>query len=254
MKVFILTSGSSGNSTYIETSDTSFLIDAGTNMKYIETKLNNINKSIKDIDFIILSHAHSDHTSALNTILNKYNTKLYLTKNMMKELPFLLEKDYDLLFDEVIAVGNTVIKTIKTSHDAIDSRGFYIEADGKSLVSITDTGYLKAKYLDDYKNKDMYIMESNYNVEKLRHGKYPLWLQARITSPKGHLSNEMSSSYLVRLIGDNTKQVVLAHISHENNTEELAKETLEAALKEYEIDFNNIICAHQKESIEVIEI
>jgi len=93
-------------------------------------------------------------------------------------------------------------------------------------------------------------MESNHDVEMLLHGKYPKWLKQRVLSDKGHLSNQASSFYLSKLIGDNTKQIVLAHLSHENNTEDIALDTLKATLVEYNINFDNIAIAKQDSKTE----
>ncbi len=88
----------------------------------------------------------------------------------------------------------------------------------------------------------------------LINGPYPRWLKDRVMGSSGHLSNKDSSIYLAKLIGDNTNRIVLTHLSHINNTEEKAINTITEIFKEYEVNFNNIICAHQKERTELIEI
>jgi len=88
----------------------------------------------------------------------------------------------------------------------------------------------------------------------LMHGKYPKWLQARILGDKGHLSNEMSAFYLSRLIGNNTKNIILAHLSEENNTEDIALETLKNTLKENNIEFKNIDIAKQHETTKEVHV
>ena len=119
------------------------------------------------------------------------------------------------------------------------------------MVYITDTGYINRKNQDKLRNKEAYIFESNHNTEMLMHGKYPMWLKKRVLSDEGHLSNEQSSYYLSHLIGDKTKKIVLAHLSEENNTPEIALETLKDALKEEGIKFNNIECAKQQDRLEI---
>ena len=94
--------------------------------------------------------------------------------------------------------------------------------------------------------KNCYIIESNHDTEKLIKGPYPEYLQRRILSDKGHLSNELCAGYLSRLIGKDTKKVVLAHLSETNNTEELALSTNKRILEENEIDFNEIVCASEE--------
>ena len=116
-----------------------------------------------------------------------------------------------------------------------------------SVVQITDTGYLNQKYFNKLKNKTVYIFESNHNADMLLNGRYPGWLKRRVASDKGHLSNESSAFYLSKIIGSNTKEIILAHLSEENNTPEIALETLQNEFKDHEIEFNNIIIAKQNE-------
>ena len=97
-------------------------------------------------------------------------------------------------------------------------------------------------------------MESNHDVEMLNNGNYPFSLRQRILSDKGHLSNYDSAKYLCSFIGDNTKYVLLAHLSEDNNTEELAYETLISRLNKNNIHINNIIIAKQNKETDLISI
>ena len=122
------------------------------------------------------------------------------------------------------------------------------------MVYITDTGYLNSKYFDLLSNKDLYVLESNHDVLMLKNGPYPYFLQQRVLGDKGHLSNEQCSNYLCKFIGDNTKTIVLAHLSEKNNTEEKALETLNNKLKENNKKVENIFVARQNEPTMVIEV
>ena len=104
-------------------------------------------------------------------------------------------------------------------------------------------------------NKNIYVFESNHDVEKLMNNpKYPHHTKIRILSDKGHLSNKDSAYYLSKLIGDNTKHIILAHLSEQNNTEGLALSTLKETLERKNINFKNIRKARQNEMTELIEI
>ena len=144
-----------------------------------------------------------------------------------------------------------MIKIIPTSHDALTSNGYLIENNNESLVYITDTGYINQRHLVYLKDKTYYILESNHDTERLIKGPYPEYLQRRILSDKGHLSNELCAGYLSRLIGPNTKKVVLAHLSETNNTEELALNANFKVLKENGIDFTNIECASEEKVLTI---
>lgn len=254
MLVSVLASGSKGNSTFIKTNNYNFLIDAGTNESYLEEKLNENGFSLKDINYILITHTHSDHISSLKSIIKKYKPTIILTGLMLKDMSFL--KDYDslLFLDDNLIIDDIKIDNIKTSHDTSDSRGYIISDNKSSLVQITDTGYLNHKYFEKLSNKNMYIFESNHNVDMLLNGKYPAWLKRRVSSDVGHLSNESSSFYLSKLIGEKTKLIVLAHLSEENNTPDIALDTIRNEFLDKDINFSNIIAAKQNEKTELVEI
>ena len=254
MLVSVLASGSKGNSTLITTDRVKILIDAGKNQKYLEKELNQINLSLKDIDYILITHTHADHTSSLKTIVKSYKPKIILTELMYQDLDYLKNYENILFLTDKLELEDLVIDNIKTSHDTSDSRGYIITQGNSSVVQITDTGYLNQKYFKKLQNKTIYIFESNHNIEMLMHGRYPKWLKARVSSDVGHLSNESSAFYLTKLIGENTKEIILAHLSEDNNTPELALETLNKEFAENNIKFSNIVVAKQEERTDIIEV
>ena len=253
MRVYVLASGSEGNSTYIETSKHKILLDAGRNTKYLTTKLQEIGVDINDIDLIFISHAHKDHTESLPVLLKKIHPLVYIGSEMIKELDFITYYDNLVYYDsDTITFDDFSIDLINTSHDAFDSHGFIFNIDGKRVVQITDTGYLNVKYLDILRDADYYIFESNHDVEMIINGPYPDYLKARIVGPKGHLSNKEASIYLAKVVGSNTKLVVLAHLSRHNNTEDVALATVLEVFREYANPFNNFICAKPDSVVEVV--
>lgn len=251
MKVCVLSSGSKGNTTYIESDNAKILIDVGNSAKYVKEKLEDIGANPSDINAILITHTHVDHIKGLRVFAKKYNIPVYITDIMFKSLDFL--DNYVILSDE-FDINDIHITAIKTSHDAPDSRGYIVTGDEKSIVYITDTGYINRKYFDVLKNRNIYIMESNHDIEMLNNGSYPFNLRQRILSDKGHLSNYDSAKYLSSFIGDNTKCIMLAHLSEDNNTEELAYETLDNRLKKENIHVDKIIIAKQNKETEFISI
>ncbi len=254
MEVTVLASGSKGNSTLVKTKDNLFLVDVGMNMKYLDAKLREVEVLLKDINYIIITHTHSDHINALPTLIKKYHPTVIVTKKMLKDLTVLKEYDKVIFLEDDLEINNLKIESIPTSHDAIDSRGYIITEENSSVVIITDTGYLNKKYFDKLCNKNLYIFESNHDIEMLLHGKYPKWLKQRVLSDVGHLSNQSASYYLSKLIGPNTQKIILAHLSEENNTPEMAMENIKEYFSQENIEFTNIVTAKQLEITERTKI
>ena len=250
MKVCVLASGSKGNSCYVETTKTKILIDIGLNCITIEKKLKEKNINPDDIEAIIITHTHKDHIEGLRVFNKKHKSKAYLTEIMYKELNQELT-NYEFIEKE-IKIKDITITPIKTSHDAEDSNGYIIEAENKSIVYITDTGYINIKNHKLLKDKTMYILESNHDVEMLMNNpNYPYHLKQRILGDKGHLSNKDAAYYLKKFIGQNTKHIILAHLSEHNNTDELALETTKKIIENENI---HLEVAYQEKQTEIIEV
>ena len=250
MLVAVLASGSEGNCTYIQTKDKKILIDLGMNNKYITTKLEELGVTPDEIDYLLITHTHSDHIGAMKQFFKKHSPFVFVDEAAMKELDFI--SDYENLChdDGVLEFGSMSIEPFRTSHDAPGERVYIIREEDKSCVYITDTGYIKDRLFKKLSNHTIYIFESNHDIELLMHGRYPSWLKRRVRGDEGHLSNNQAAFYLSKLIGPDTKKVILAHLSKENNSEELALATVLEGLKDNEVDFNDIEIAKQREKIE----
>ncbi len=250
MKFFVLASGSKGNCTYVETLNHHILIDIGISCIQVERKLREKGIDPSSIDIVLITHAHTDHVAGLPVFLKKYHPTVYITEKMEKEAHLVLNNP--VYIDGTIVLDNLKIIAIKTSHDTDDSNGYILEENHKSMVYITDTGYVNERYHSLLTNRNAYVFESNHDVEKLMNNPhYPHQTKIRILSDRGHLSNKDSAYYLSKFIGSDTEVVVLAHLSEENNTPELAKSTLELELQEHQISFSNIVIASQKEITEL---
>ena len=252
MKFVVLSSGSKGNTTYVECNGVKILIDLGNSCKYVVEKLNEIGVKPGDIDGILITHTHVDHVKGLKVFLHKYGTKVYATKKIIEELDYVL--NYEIIPLSNFSIGDIYIDVIKLSHDAPECVGYIIHSGYKKLVYITDTGYINEKYFSILSNADVYILESNHDIEMLSNGKYPFHLRQRILSDKGHISNYDCSRYLSTFLGCNTKCVVLAHLSLENNTPDLAYQTLIDRLCDDGKCLDKIIIAQQEKETEMVEV
>ncbi len=247
MKIIVLASGSKGNSTYIEYKNTKILIDMGISCSSLSEKLSENGVNVSNLDGVLITHTHIDHVGGLKTFVKKYSVPIYLTEIMDNDLDITI-RNKEYITEDNITIGDINIDVIKTSHDTNDSIGFVVKAD-KEVVYITDTGYINKKYFKKIFNKNVYIFESNHDIEMLMNGRYPHHIKTRILGDRGHLSNRDSAYYLSHLAGDNTSHIVLAHLSEENNTEDKALESLNRALEKENKTIENIEVAKQKESI-----
>lgn len=253
MKVCNLSSGSRGNSTYVETKNHRILIDIGTSSLYVEKKLREIGVEPSTIDLVLITHSHTDHVSGVRVFSKKYNPQVYISDIMLKEANI----DNHLLnrLDMLNRIEDIKITELELSHDVSDIKGYIIEENSSSVVYITDTGYINEKHFNKLKNKNIYIFESNHDVEMLMNNeRYPHTTKIRILSDKGHLSNKDSAYYLSKFIGENTKTIVLSHLSEQNNTEDLAMKELKDMLDRKHIKIPKIIVAKQNIPTKVFKI
>ena len=234
-------SGSKGNATLIFDENTLIQIDMGVSLKCVKEGLSLINKDFSDIAALFITHEHNDHVKGLGLYHKKIKT--YAGRDTLNE-------DYiPIDLPAVIEIGTLSIIPLPTSHDANNPMGFLIESKDRRLGFITDTGYLDKESIKLLYDCDYLYFESNHDRKMLMDSSRPLILKNRIKSKHGHLSNAKSGTYLAKLIGPRTKQIVLAHLSEECNTPEKALETVKDKLRGAGIRFDHIeiICAKQYE-------
>ena len=250
MRVIILGSGSKGNSTLLIGNDKKILIDVGFSYPQMNKDLEEYGIEPKDIDAILITHTHKDHVLGLSSFVKKTHTKVYTNKIMYEEIIKIVNEDEIIINDDAYSIGEFNIEPFSTSHDAKGSVGFIINDDRNSMVYVTDTGYINKSNLLKMHNKNLYIFESNHDINMLMTGPYPYILKQRVVSDKGHLSNEMAGNYLKELIGDSTKKIILAHLSETNNTHELAIKTVRDIIG----DKIYLDAAYQNESMDIGDI
>ena len=234
IKVCVLASGSKGNCTFITDGVTRLLIDAGLSCKRIESLLQSIGESLKNINAILVTHEHTDHIMGLRTIDSKYQTPILCNLKTATCIDVRLHINsarwYKNNFDAGFKVGNFEIHPFRVAHDAVCPVGYVLKAEDKRISYVTDLGYVTQGVYDTVKGSQFVIIESNHDLKMLASGSYPIDLQARIKGPSGHLSNVQSAEISVALAQAGAKYLILAHLSEENNTPELALSVNHAAL------------------------
>lgn len=251
MKIKTIASGSKGNCSIVLCDETKIIIDMGISYLTLKKSLEENSLSFDQFTGILITHNHKDHTNGLSALIKKTNLNAFIPKEMREGLEDILPEDRCIYIDDNFNINDVNIELIHTSHDAPCSVGFIINYNGKSLVYVTDTGYINRKYLNKMTKKDLYLIESNHDEVMLMDGPYPRFLKERVISDKGHLSNTTTSKYLRKLVGENTKYVILAHISEKNNTEKLAYECTKRELESTNIE---IIIAKQYEESPMLEV
>lgn len=251
MKIKTLASGSKGNASIIICGKTKLLIDIGISYLKLKRKLEELNLTVEDFSALLITHAHIDHIKGLSSLTKHSNIKIYIPEAMYGDLKDQIHHDNIEFISDKFQIEDIEIELIHTSHDATSSVGYIITYQEKSLVYVTDTGYINRKYLEKMQKKDIYLIESNHDEKMLMEGPYPYHLKQRVVSDIGHLSNKTTARYLEKLIGENTRYIILAHLSEKNNTEELALTTIKDKLQEQKIE---ILIARQEEESPFIEV
>jgi len=251
MKIKTLSSGSKGNCSIVLCDNTNIIIDMGISYLTLKRSLEENSLSFSNFQGILITHCHKDHTSGLSTLINKTKLNVYIPEGMYDSLKEFVPKERCIFVDDNFNINDVSIELIHTSHDAPSSVGYIIRHNERSLVYVTDTGYINRKYLEKMKNHNCYLIESNHDEVMLMDGPYPRFLKERVISDSGHLSNRTTSKYLKKIIGPNTKTIILAHLSETNNTPDKALE----AIKEVELPENiQVLLADQYKEGPMIEV
>jgi len=232
-----LASGSSGNCQYISSETTRLLVDAGMSGKYIKTSLETIQVDIQTINGILVTHEHSDHVSGLGVLMRKYKIPLYITEKTWDAIRAKLG-DIDLGLVNVyqtiekLTIGDIEITATRITHDAVDPLCYTFKNEQSKIGIATDLGAVNNEVIENFKDCDLLMIESNHDIEMLKVGPYPIYLKRRILSEYGHLSNE-DAGYIAREIIDYgvAKNILLGHLSKENNFPDLAYETVRGILE-----------------------
>lgn len=224
-----LFSGSRGNCYHVGDKKSGILIDAGRSAKQICQMLSDCSIDPKTIEGVVVTHEHSDHVSGLRVFCKKFDIPVFSSQGTMAALENnkVADGSFDIsVIEKNLQIAGMEITPFNISHDCMEGFGYKVRTrDGKILTLATDLGHITEEVLDNLYGCDYAIIESNHDVGMLKIGPYPYQLKRRILSDIGHLSNETCADLMPVLHRSGVKHFMLAHLSDENNTKEVAYQT-----------------------------
>lgn len=229
-----LASGSSGNALVISCGETHLLVDAGISCRRITAGLRELGLAPEDLSAVLITHTHADHVSGLQTLLKRTACPICAGERVCRELAYryagIEARLYPLPLCRPEALGDAEVTAFPTSHDAPGSCGFRLDTAAGSIGILTDSGFVTGEAAEILPGVDLAVLEANHDIETLRSGPYPFYLKQRILGEQGHLCNEDAARFAVTLAESGTAELILAHLSRENNTPAMALRAVETAL------------------------
>ena len=258
VRLTILGSGSAGNCTLIETSTTRLLIDAGLSGRQIQERLAKVGRHLNEIDGILLTHEHSDHTIGLSRLCQKHDIPLYsnsLTAECLK--PKLMQWKTWKFFNtgDRFSIGDWEIQSFPIPHDAYDPVGFILHYQKVCVGFLTDLGYATRLVIERIRQCHALLLEANHDVNLLQNDtKRPWSVKQRILSRHGHLSNEGAAQVIRDTAPQKLKHLFLGHLSSDCNQPELAHQTLRQTLDSVNASDVKVEVAHQTQVTTTLEL
>lgn len=228
MKVTNLSSGSKGNCTFVCANNTKILVDIGIGIKLVESGLRELGYSADQIDAVLITHEHYDHVSGLSNFAKKYShIKIYVNVDVwgkiLNKYPELENiQTFYFIYDTSFSVGDFTCVAMKNFHDSISCASFILSEGGGKLGICTDLGQITDYQIEMLSDCKVVYLECNHDKTMLANCDYPKILKDRISGKYGHLSNDQCAVAAVKMLSQQTKVIVLSHLSENSNTPELA--------------------------------
>ena len=254
--VTILASGSSGNCTIVHYGNQAVMIDAGLSGREMQRRFRQC-RCLEGIEIqgILVTHEHTDHISGLRTCSEKLEAPISATANCARTIR---AKDSKIKQMATFAAGGSFdigpfsVTSFSIPHDANDPVAFIITVNEQRIGIATDVGYVSSTVEYRLNGCDALVLESNHDINMLVASARPWSLKQRIMGRNGHLSNDSSAQLLEKIISPNTRKIVLAHLSHECNTQEKALECAGQAIHELRRNDILLTVAQQEVPLETV--
>ena len=233
MRIVTFASGSTGNCCVVSDGGVNVLIDAGISARRIVQGLGVLGLAPQDVCGVLITHEHSDHISGLPVLVKRTGMRIFAPSELGEVLrrvkPELSESIDYIPHDGGLCVGDVRITAFPTPHDASASFGYRIEG-SEVFAFATDTGHISDELLEGLQGADTVVIEANHDKVMLKNGPYPPFLKQRVLSKHGHLSNDDCAKLACLLADSGTRQIILGHLSQQNNTPEAAETAVSEAL------------------------
>jgi len=232
--VSVLASGSNGNCTVVHCGDQALMIDCGISFRQLRLRMKQDGIPEKFLKGIVITHEHSDHISGLEKAAQAFGIPVYATALCGD----VIHRKYPGLSITVLNAGcefslaGFTVCAFPVSHDAVDPVGYVLRRNDMKIGVATDFCKPNAVLTYQLKNCNTLVLESNYDCNMLAASPRPWMLKQRIASPVGHISNDVNAELLKTLVGGDTRNLILAHISHDCNHYELAEAAARNSLRE----------------------
>lgn len=255
MRFSVLASGSSGNAIYVENDEHAFLVDVGLSGKKMEQLFAKIDRDMKKLSGILVTHEHSDHIKGLGVVARKYQVPIYANEKTwlaMEDHIGKIPDDQKFIFnmESVQSFGSLSIESFAVSHDAIDPMFYAFHENDRKLVVITDTGYVSDRMKGIIRGADSFVFESNHDIGMLQMGRYPWSIKRRILSDVGHVSNEDAAIAMSEVVFEKPTQIYLSHLSKDNNMKDLARMSVTQTLQSCGIITGEYVHLHDTDAEE----
>lgn len=229
-------SGSDGNCYMVKSQNTALLVDTGISGKKIFEGIAGAGLERENVDGILITHEHSDHIKSLRIVAKKcVSATVYANIGTWEYIKDIVPEDRQIIFETGVSffIGDITVKAFRTFHDAAEPVGFSFYHGGKQASILTDTGCVNSEIIEEIHSADLLALEANHDPDVLQFCRYPYHIKRRILGKNGHLSNEAAGESLCRIIEKSKKkrQILLSHLSKENNTPDMAKITIENVLE-----------------------
>ncbi len=252
MRFASLGSGSKGNATIVQSGDTLLMIDCGFSLRETTRRMVRLGLEPEQLQAILVTHEHSDHCAGVARLSRRYNIPVYLTHGTAASGRCDGSHEFRCFnCDEHIQIGDIDVQTVAVPHDAAEPCQFRLSSNGRSLGVLTDLGCVTPHVVASYRGCDSLLLEFNHDADMLQQGAYPAQLKRRVGGDWGHLNNHQAAQLLQQLdCAETLNNLVVAHISDNNNSRDCAEQALSTVLDSLE----EVVWAHQNEGFSWLQV